>query len=58
MFCICVYRFLRGLEELNIPKPVRAELGGGKKEFALAEISKFSQVLFSKCMNHYNIVYK
>ena len=30
-------RFLRGLEEMHVPKPVKAELGGGKKEFSLAE---------------------
>ena len=32
-----MFRFLRGLEELRVPKEVKAELGGGKKEFSLAE---------------------
>ena len=32
-----MFRFLRGLEEMHVPKPVKAELGGGKKEFSLAE---------------------
>ena len=33
---MCV-RFLRGLEEMHVPKLVKEELGGGKKEFSLAE---------------------
>ena len=32
-----MFRFLRGLEEMHVPKQVKAELGGGKKEFSLAE---------------------
>ena len=30
-------RFLRGLEEMHVPKLLKEELGGGNKEFSLAE---------------------
>jgi len=36
--------FLRGLEELHIPKPLREDLGGGTKEFSLKECNKFNNV--------------
>ena len=32
-----VSRLLRGLEEMHVPKLVKEELGGGRKEFSLAE---------------------
>jgi hypothetical protein len=38
-------RFLRGLEELHVPKPLREDLGGGSKEFCLAELLNYSQVI-------------
>ena len=31
------FRFLRGLEEMHVPKLLKEELGGGKKEFSLAD---------------------
>ena len=34
---VWVFRFLRGLEEMHIPKLLKDELGGGRKEFSLAE---------------------
>jgi hypothetical protein len=37
-------RFLRGLEELHIPKPLREEVGGGTKEFCMEELANYSQV--------------
>ena len=40
-----VYRFLQGLDELNVPKPLREDLGGGNKEFSVAELSNYHQVL-------------
>ena len=32
-----LFRFLRGLEEMHVPKLLKDELGGGKKEFNLAD---------------------
>lgn len=40
---MCV-RFLRGLEEMHVPKLVKEELGGGKKEFSLAEGGSFVNI--------------
>ena len=37
MIGVSTLRFLRGLEEMHIPKLLKEELGGGKKEFSLAE---------------------
>ena len=31
--------YLQGLEQMQVPKPVKEELGGGLKEFALSEVS-------------------
>lgn len=36
--------FLRGLEELHVPKHVKEELGGGRKEFSLTEGGNFHHI--------------
>eukprot|EP00092_Neocalanus_flemingeri_P018086 GFUD01019574.1.p1 GENE.GFUD01019574.1~~GFUD01019574.1.p1 ORF type:complete len:732 (-),score=148.33 GFUD01019574.1:22-2217(-) len=36
--------FLRGLEEMHVPKHVKEELGGGRKEFSLAEGANFHHI--------------
>lgn len=33
------FSFLRGLESLQIPKSLRDDLGGGRKEFVLRDVS-------------------
>ena len=33
--------YLKGLDRMNIAKPVKQELGGGKKEFSLKEVSLY-----------------
>ena len=37
-------RFLRGLEQLHVPKLVRQDLGGGRKEFCLREAECFRDI--------------
>ena len=39
-----LFSFLRGLEELHVPKHVKEELGGGRKEFSLAEGGNFHHI--------------
>ena len=39
-----ISRLLQGLDELNIPKPLREDHGGGFKEFSIHEMSSFNQV--------------
>ncbi|XP_023320321.1 anoctamin-8 isoform X1 [Eurytemora carolleeae] len=38
------HALLQGLDELNIPKPLREDHGGGFKEFSIHEMSSFNQV--------------
>ena len=33
--------YLRGLESLQMPKPIKEDLGGGMKEFTINEVSSF-----------------
>ena len=33
-----IFRYLQGLEQLQVPKPIKEELGGGTKEFTLNEV--------------------
>jgi hypothetical protein len=37
-------RFLRGLEELRVPKVLRREAGGGRREFTIAEAESFRDI--------------
>ena len=45
--------YLRGLERMQMPKPLREDLGGGMKEFTIREVHttkiilKISQILLS-----------
>ena len=33
-------RYLQGLEQLQVPKPIKDEYGGGTKEFTLNEVKR------------------
>ena len=36
--------YLRGLERMQMPKPLREDLGGGMKEFTIKEASSFQSI--------------
>ncbi len=38
------FRYLNGLELMQIPKPIREDLGGGTKEFTVKDVSAFAGV--------------
>ena len=45
-------RYLQGLEQLQVPKPVKSEYGGGTKEFTIKEVRTFKKLfqLFRKVL--------
>jgi len=36
-----LFRYLRGLELMQVVKPVKEELGGGAREFTVKDVRKF-----------------
>lgn len=48
LFFIFYFRYLRGLELMQVPKPLKNDLGGGTKEFTIKEVKR-AQFLCHKC---------
>ena len=45
---VFISRYLQGLEQLQIPKPVKQDYGGGNKEFTIREVKKAKSLSLTK----------